>query len=219
MGVLFFTGSLVFLINLIIMYVASIVLFKVDMITEMIDMMRESLNVSADLLKNFGNTQDSEKVLEQFNNGLNLIKTLIPTLFVLSSLFIVMIMQLISFPIIKRFGVKVEKWKSFKEISLPKSLLYYFLLTLLVSMLMNPEEGTFWYMAIINMTYILQFMIVLQGYTFIFYYFDKKGFSKAISITIAIVAFLIPIFLYIIGILGIIDLGFDLRKGFNKKER
>jgi uncharacterized protein YybS (DUF2232 family) len=218
MGVLFITGSLVFLINLIIMYVASIVLFKVDMITEMIDMMRESLNVSADLLKNFGNPQDSEKVLEQFNNGLNLIKTLIPTLFVVSSFFIVFIMQLISFPIIKRFGVKVEKWKSFKEISLPKSLLYYFLLTLLVNMLMNPEEGTFWYMAIINMTYILQFLIILQGYTFIFYYFDKKGFSKAISITIAIVSFLIPIFLYIVGILGIIDLGFDLRKGFNKKE-
>jgi uncharacterized protein YybS (DUF2232 family) len=218
MGVLFITGSLVFLVNLIILYVASIVLFKVDMITEMVEMMRDSLNVSADLLKNFGNPQDSEKVLEQFNNGLNLIKTLIPTLFVLSSFFIVFIMQLISFPIIKRFGVKVEKWKSFKEISLPKSLLYYFLLTLLVSMLMNPEEGTFWYMAIINMTYILQFLMILQGYTFIFYYFDKKGFSKAISITIAIVSFLIPIFLYIVGILGIIDLGFDLRKGFNKKE-
>ncbi|MFJ5759559.1 YybS family protein [Neobacillus sp. NPDC093182] len=219
MGVLFITGSLVFLVNLILIYVASIVLFKVDMITEMIDMMRESLNVSADLLKNFGNTQDSEKVLEQFNNGLNLIKTLIPTLFVLSSFFIVFIMQLISFPIIKRFGVKVEKWKSFKEISLPKSILYYFLLTLLVSMVMHPEEGTFWYMAIINMTYILQFLMILQGYTFIFYYFDKKGFSKAISITIAIVSFIIPIFLYIVGILGIIDLGFDLRKGFNKKER
>jgi uncharacterized protein YybS (DUF2232 family) len=219
MGVLFISGSLVFLVNLILIYVASIVLFKVDMITEMIDMMRESLNVSADLLKNFGNTQDTEKVLEQFNNGLSLIKTLIPTLFVLSSFFIVFIMQLISFPIIKRFGVKVEKWKSFKEISLPKSLLYYFLLTLLVSMVMNPEEGTFWYMAIINMTYILQFLMILQGYTFIFYYFDKKGFSKAISITIAIVSFLIPIFLYIVGILGIIDLGFDLRKGFNKKER
>jgi uncharacterized protein YybS (DUF2232 family) len=218
MGVLFITGSLVFLVNLIILYVASIVLFKVDMITEMVEMMRESLNVSADLLKNFGNPQDSEKVLEQFNNGLNLIKTLIPTLFVVSSFFIVFIMQLISFPIIKRFGVKVEKWKSFKEISLPKSLLYYFLLTLLVNMLMNPEEGTFWYMAIINMTYILQFLMILQGYTFIFYYFDKKGFSKAISITIAIVSFLIPIFLYIVGILGIIDLGFDLRKGFNKKE-
>ncbi|MEH7014402.1 YybS family protein [Neobacillus niacini] len=218
-GVLLLTGTLAFLVNLIIIYVASIVLFKVDMITEMIDMMRESINVSTDLLKNFGNAQDTEKVLEQFNNGLNLIKTLIPTLFVLSSFFIVVIMQLISFPIIKRFGVKVEKWKSFKEISLPKSLLYYFLLTLIVSMFMNPEEGTFWYMAIINMTYILQFLMVLQGYTFIFYFFDQKGISKAISITIAIVSFIIPIFLYIVGILGIIDLGFDLRKGFNKKER
>ena len=51
------------------------------MITEMIDMMRESLNTSADLLKNFGNAQDTEKAMEQFNNGLTLIKTLIPTLF------------------------------------------------------------------------------------------------------------------------------------------
>ncbi|MCM3693994.1 YybS family protein [Neobacillus niacini] len=219
MGVLFIAGTLVFLVNLIIIYASSIVLFKVDMITEMIEIMRESLNVSADIMKNFGNTQDSEKVLEQFNNGLNLIKTLIPTLFVLSSFFIVLIMQLVSFPIIKRFGVKVEKWKSFKDISLPKSILYYFLLTLILSMFMKPEEGTFWYMAIINMTYILQFLMVLQGYTFIFYYLDQKGVSKAISITIAIVSFIIPIFLYIVGILGIIDLGFDLRKGFTKKER
>jgi uncharacterized protein YybS (DUF2232 family) len=219
MGVLFIAGTLVFLVNLIIIYASSIVLFKVDMITEMIEMMRESLDVSTDLLKNFGNAQDSEKVLEQFNNGLNLIKTLIPTLFVLSSFLIVFIMQLVSFPIIKRFGVKVEKWKSFKDISLPKSILYYFLLTLILNMFMNPEEGTFWYMAIINMTYILQFLMVLQGYTFIFYYLDQKGISKAISITIAIVAFLVPIFLYIVGILGIIDLGFDLRKGLSKKER
>jgi uncharacterized protein YybS (DUF2232 family) len=45
-----------------------------------------------------------------------------------------------------------------------------------------------------------------------FYFFSKKGISKAVSITVAIVSFLIPIFLYIIAILGIIDLGFDLRK-------
>jgi uncharacterized protein YybS (DUF2232 family) len=219
MGILLISGTLVFLINLILIYVASIVLFKVNMISEMIEMMRESMNASADILKNFGNAQDSKKVLEQFNNGLTLINTLIPTLFVISSFLIVLIMQLVSFPIIKRFGVKVEKWKSFKEISLPKSLLYYFLLTLIVSMLVNPEEGTFWSMAIINLTYILQFLMILQGYTFIFYFFDKRGISKAISITIAIVSFIIPIFLYIVGILGIIDLGFDLRKDYNKKER
>ncbi|MEH7248328.1 YybS family protein [Neobacillus niacini] len=217
-GVIFLSGSLVFLTNLIIIYVASIAFFKVDMITEMVDMMRQSINTSADLLKNFGNTQDTEKVIKQFNNGLNLIKTLIPTLFVLSSISIVFIIQLVSFPIIRRFGVKIEKWKSFKDISLPKSLIYYFLLTLIASMLLNPEEGTFWYMAIINMTYILQFLIILQGYTFLFYFFDQKGVSKAVSITIAIFTFIMPIFLYIVGILGIIDLGFGLRKGFTKKE-
>jgi uncharacterized protein YybS (DUF2232 family) len=212
------SGTLVFLLNLIIIYGASIVLFKIDMIGEMITMMQESMNVSAELLKNFGSPADTERALDQFNEGLKLIKTLIPTLFVIASFLIVFIMQLVSFPLLKRFGIKAERWKSFKDISLPKSLLWYFLVTLLVSMFTNPEEGTYLFAAIVNLTYILQFLMVIQGLTFLFYYFDKKGMSKAITITIAVVSFLVPIFLYIIGILGIIDLGFDLRKGFDKKK-
>ena len=85
-------------------------------------------------------------------------------------------------------------------------------------MFANPEEGTYLFTAIVNLTYILSFFMVLQGLTFLFYYFDKNGIDKAFAITIVIVSFLIPIFLYIIGILGIIDLGFDLRKGFDKKK-
>jgi uncharacterized protein YybS (DUF2232 family) len=212
------SGSFIFLINLILVYAASVAFFKVDMINEMINMMRDSINTTSDMLKNFGNQEDTEKALEQFNNGLDLIKTLIPTLFVISSFLIVFIIQLVSFPIIKRFGVEVEKWKSFKEISLPKSLLWYFLFTLLISMFMKPEEGTYFYTALINLTYILQFLMILQGYTFMFYYFDQKGISKSISIIAAVASFIIPILLYIVGILGIIDLGFDLRKSVGKKE-
>ena len=136
----------------------------------------------------------------------------------IASILIVFITQLVSFPLLKRFGIKIEKWKSFKDITLPKSLLWYFLVTLLVSMFANPEEGTYLFAAIVNLTYILQFLMVLQGLTFLFYYFDKNGIAKAFAITIALVSFLVPIFLYIIGILGIIDLGFDLRKGFDKKK-
>ncbi|WP_342433738.1 YybS family protein [Neobacillus sp. FSL H8-0543] len=212
------SGTFVFLLNLIIIYTASIVLFKIDMIGEMIDMMQESMNTSAELLKNFGSAEETERAMNQFKEGLKLVKTLIPTLFVIASFFIVFIIQLVSFPMLKRFGIQAEKWKSFKDIRLPKSLLWYFLGILLVSMFANPEEGTYLFAAIVNLTYILQFLMVLQGLTFLFYYFDKKGISKAIAITIVIVSFIIPIFLYIIGILGIIDLGFDLRKGYDRKK-
>lgn len=210
-------GSLVFLVNLIIIYAVSIVFFQIDIINQMIDAMQESLNMSADLLKNFGNEKETEKVMEQYKNGLALMKTLIPTLFVLFSFMSVFIIQLVSLPIVKRFGITVEKWKSIKDITLPKSVLWYFLFTLLASMFLNPEEGTYLYTTIINLTYILQFLMIFQGYTFLFAFFHQNGMSKSISVIIAIVTFIIPIFLYIIGILGIIDLGFDLRKKFKKE--
>ncbi len=67
-------------------------------------------------------------------------------------------------------------------------------------------------MALVNLTYILYFLMVFQGYSFMFYFFHQKGMSKSSSIVIAILAFIIPIMLYIVGILGIMDLGLDLRK-------
>ncbi|MGX6445942.1 YybS family protein [Neobacillus sp. K501] len=211
------TGTLVFLVDTIIIYAVSIAFFQIDIINQMIDGMQDSLTMSADLLKNFSNEQDTEKVMKQFTNGLALIKTLIPTLFVLSSFLSVFIIQLVSYPIVKRFGISIEKRKSFKDITLPKSVLWYFLFTLLASMFLNPEEGTYLYTAIINLTYILQFLMIFQGYTFLFSFFHQNGLSKSISVIIAIVTFIIPIFLYIIGILGIIDLGFDLRKKLKKE--
>lgn len=204
-------GSLVFLINLIIIYAVTTVIFNVNMIDEMFATMNESIQTSAELLKNFGNPEETEKAIEQMVKGIALLETLLPTLIVMASISVVFVIQLVSFPIIKRFGIEIKKWNSVKEISLPKSLLWYYLITLLLSMFLNPEEGTYVYTALLNLTYILQFFMIVQGYTFMFYFFSKKGMSKAVSITIAVVSFLIPIFLYIIAILGIIDLGFDLR--------
>jgi uncharacterized protein YybS (DUF2232 family) len=211
-------GSFVFLVNLIIMYGVSVIFFKIDFINEMITTMKQSLDMSADMLKSLGQEKEAEKTIQQFKNAFDLIRTLLPTLLVASSFLIVFIIQIVNYPIIKRFGIELKKWKAFKDIRLPKSLLWVLLLTLLASMLLNPQEGTYWFAALLNLTYILQMLMIFQGYTFLFYYFDVKGISKGFSVTLAVVSFIIPIFLYIIGILGIIDLGFDLRKHLIKKQ-
>lgn len=211
-------GSFVFLINLIIMYGVSILFFQIDVINEMINTMKQSLNMSADMLKSLGQEKEAERTVQQFQTAFDLFRTLLPTLLVASSFIIVFIIQLVNYPIIKRFGIEIKNWKPFKDIRLPKNLLWVFLVTLLANMLINPEEGTYWFAALLNLTYILQMLMVFQGYTFLFYYFDVKGMSKALSITLAVVSFLIPILLYIIGILGIIDLGFDLRRYLVKKQ-
>jgi uncharacterized protein YybS (DUF2232 family) len=217
-NIIFIVSTLVVLVNIIGGYAVSVAFFNINFINDMIHIMRESLNSSAEMLKNFGQEKEATKLIKQFNEVLDLVHTLVPTIFVAIALFIALLIQLVSFPIIKRFGVKVEKSKSFKDICLPKSTLWYLLITLLASMIVTPDKGTFLFTVLLNLTYLLLLLMIFQGYTFLFYYFDHIGISKSIAIVLAIVSFMIPVFLYIIGILGIIDLGFDLRKQNVKKE-
>jgi uncharacterized protein YybS (DUF2232 family) len=114
--------------------------------------------------------------------------------------------------------LKVQQWGNFKDLSLPRSLLWYYLLAMVARILLHPQEGTYLYTALINLVYILEMFMVLQGFSFLFYIFHRKSVSKGLRVIITIVVIVIPILLYIVRILGIIDLGFDLRKRVEKKE-
>jgi uncharacterized protein YybS (DUF2232 family) len=210
-------GSFIFLLSLIIQYVVSATLFHFNFIDELIKTMRDSLSTSSDILKGFGQQQESQKVLKQFEQALDLIKTLVPSLFVISSFVAVFFIQLLALPVLKRFGIKMENWKPFREISLPRSLLWYYLIVMLLQMVFHPQTGTYMSTALLNLSYILQLFMLFQGLTFIFYYFYRRGASKSLPVIIVVVSFVMPILLYIIGILGIIDLGFGLRKRNEKQ--
>jgi uncharacterized protein YybS (DUF2232 family) len=89
---------------------------------------------------------------------------------------------------------------------------------MLAAMLMRPEEGTYWFWVIANLSFILQMLMVLQGLSFVFYITHVKGYPKAVPIVVIVLIFLLPFILYIVRILGIIDLGFDLRKRLGEKK-
>ncbi|MEH7123467.1 YybS family protein [Bacillus sp. JJ1503] len=213
----YLAASLVFLATVLIQYAVAVVFFKINFIKESISVLRESIDESRSMLETIGQGS-SEKIIEQFEASLNLLDTLTPSLFVLIALFGVLLIELVSFPIVKRFGVEIERWKAFREIVLPKSILWYYLLTMLASFALNPEEGTYWYMALMNIGFLLQMFMVLQGLSLISYFCHKKGISKAVPIFAVVFTFIIPIFLSIVRILGIIDLGFDLRKRLEKSK-
>ncbi|HJV18046.1 MAG TPA: YybS family protein [Bacillales bacterium] len=212
------SGSIIFLSNLVIQYIVSTAFFHFNIIDEMIKTVNESIKMSSKLMEGMGQGQESAKIIDQFEKGLDLIKTLVPSLFVMSSFIIVFFIQLLSLPIIKRFGIKVENWKPFREISLPRSLLWYYLLAMLGNMLLHPAQGTYMFNAFTNLTYILQLFMVFQGLTFIFHFFYQRGTKKSVPVVLSVLTMLVPVFLYIVGILGIIDLGFDLRRRSGKKE-
>jgi len=213
----FMAGSIVFLVNIVAQYAVSIVLFNINFIDELMDTFRLSVKQSIKMLEQFGQSPD-EKMIKQFESMIDLMETLVPSMFVMASFLLVFVIQLASFPFLKRFGIDVPKWRPFRDLALPKSILWYYLLTMLAAMLMRPEEGTYWFWVIANLSFILQMLMVLQGLSFIFYITHAKGYPKALPIVITVLLFLLPFILYIVRILGIIDLGFDLRKRLVEKK-
>ncbi|WP_102273366.1 YybS family protein [Cytobacillus massiliigabonensis] len=212
----FIASTLVFLMTLIVEYAVLAVIFKMNIIEELIRAMRDSLDQSAAIFEMLGRNVDGA-AMEQFEAMINMIESLTPSLFVMTSVAAVLLIELVSFPIVKRFGVIPQQRTLFKEITLPKSILWYYLVIMLASFILKPEEGDYWYLALVNLSFILQLCMVVQGLAFIFYICHKKGIPKAVPIIAAVFTIFPPILLPIVRILGIIDLGFELRKRLENK--
>ncbi|TKC16676.1 YybS family protein [Robertmurraya kyonggiensis] len=213
----YIAGTLAFLIVTILTYAVTVTFFNIDIIKESIQTIKLSMDQSKEILGSLGQTPDP-KMMEQFEMGIDMLETLVPSLFVMSSILVVMIIELVSFPIAKRLGVAIPKWSPFRELQLPKSLLWYYLGVLVASLIFNPEEGTFWYTALINLAFVLQLFMVLQGLSLIYYFSYQKGYPKALPIIMTVLTILVPFLLSIVRILGIIDLGFDFRKRISEKK-
>lgn len=210
----FIAGTLAILSGVILIYAAAVLLFNINFIEQFMSTMEESVETSKAMLETLG--QDaSGAAIEQFEAGLAMVETLMPSMLVIVSGVIVLIIQLASYPILKRFGIAIAESKPFRELSFPKSLIWYYILAILASFIFQPEEGSFWFLALLNIIYILQIAMMIQGISFIFYYINFKGLPNALPIigfVLAGVMGLLSILLYIVQILGIIDLGVGLRQ-------
>lgn len=216
--VIMLASSLTFLAGLVISYIVTVAFFKMDIIHEFAAALNESIKNSQDMLKAMGNEEQIKLLKEKNADLVKMIKTYAPSVLIMTSIYAAFLTQLICFPIAKRFGVNVQPWGSIRNLSFPKSLLWYFLIVMGATILVHPNEGTYFYMVIANANYILQMFMVLQGIAFLLYILHQRSVAKGLQVLIAILAFVIPTIHYIIMIVGITDLGFDFRKRFDKKE-
>ncbi|WP_066366190.1 YybS family protein [Neobacillus fumarioli] len=211
-------SSLILLVGLIITYAVNVAFFHFDFFKELIDLFKRSEAMTEDIMKSSGKTDQLKKVKQQYEMIFQMIHTLAPSLFIFASIFYAGLIQLICFPIAKRFGMKVPIWGEFRNLTLPRSLLWYFLIAIGANMLFHPQEGTFLYIVLQNAFYILEMFMVIQGLSFIFFILYQKSAAKGLGVIIVILAFTIPTIHYIIMLLGITDMGFDFRKRFMNKE-
>jgi uncharacterized protein YybS (DUF2232 family) len=212
----FIAASITYLLNLVVQYAVAVAFFKVDFIEQSIDLFKQSVEQSMNMLNTLGQ-EPNDTLFNQINAGIDMLQSLIPSLFVIGSFTAVFLIQLVSFPIVRRFGIEVRGWKPFRELTLPKNLLFYFLIAVIASLIINPENGSYINLALTNMVFILQLLMIVQGVSFIWYFSHLKGWPKAVPIFTTIALFVLPLLLYIVLIVGIMDLGLDLRKKLTKE--
>ncbi|GHH98103.1 YybS family protein [Neobacillus kokaensis] len=212
------SSSLVFMAGVVAMYAVNAAFFKIDIIQEFMQSYKESAKMSEELLRSMGQESQIEQLNKQNELLIKTLQILAPSLLIWGSIICVFVIQWICFPIIKRFGIKVQPWGSFRNLSLPKSLLWYYLIAMAIKLFGHPAEGTYLYIAVFNAIYLLEMFMVLQGLSFVFYIFHKRSVAKGLGVLVAILAFIIPTIHYIIMLLGIIDLGFNFRKRLEQKE-
>ncbi|MBA9028063.1 YybS family protein [Peribacillus huizhouensis] len=214
---IFISTVIVMLACLIVMFGFSVWFLNMNVITESIDMLKTSVDKSIEILAAFGKSP-TDKSLENIYVAIDLLDTLIPSMFVMSSLILSFLILLVAQPFLKRFSEKKLKWPLFRDLQLPKSILWYYLITMIVAMTTNPNQGEFLFTVISNLLFILHIFVLMQGLSFVFFWSDRQGWSKVIPIIMIILIFMSPLFQFIVRFLGIIDLGFPLRQNIAKKK-
>ncbi|MBZ4226461.1 YybS family protein [Bacillus wiedmannii] len=203
-------GTLAYLIGIMLIYVASIKFFNIDLMKKMQNMLNESMAQSEKIVTAAGMpiSKEQKELFAQFNDVL---QTLFPSLLVMVSVCFSWITVMISGSVLRKLKHDVIPWLKFKDIQLPKSIVWYYVIFILLSTFIKVEPTSYLHMVFSNLYVIFALLLVLQGLTFIAFLAHSKGFTKGVPIISFIVCMFIPMLFPLVTILGIIDLGISLR--------
>jgi len=211
----YFLGTVSFCVALVINYVTIIYLFNINLINNLMEQLSISMEQANQMYLELGlivNPIDIDGLVEMFT-------ILTPTMFLITSAFIVFLLEVVNYPFVRKSLINVPKWLNFSTFMLPKILFWYYLIVMLLAIIIPMQPGEMLYSVISNFELVLQLLFYLQGISFICFYAKQKNWNIIIPIIITIFSLLLPILMYLIRLLGIIDLGFELRKLFIGKNK
>lgn len=145
---------------------------------------------------------------EQVNIMFETMELTIPSTVTIMAFLVAFVVVTVNVPVLKRLGLTVPQFAPFQEMRLPRSILWYYMAVLSINLFIRPESGSMLDVIVLNISYILWILLILQGISLIHYFIASKGMPNAVKWIATILA--IPLSSFII-LLGIIDLGFDVR--------
>ncbi|MEO4055351.1 DUF2232 domain-containing protein [Solibacillus sp. CAU 1738] len=211
---LLMSSSLTLLFTFVIQYIISLRLFEFDFIKDSMKLMRDSYEQALTLSEQLTGKQI---VTQEYLNALfDMMEMALPASITLAVFALAFILISVNLPILKRLGIEVPKFAAFKNMRLPRAILWYYLIVLIINLFVKPEIGTMLYVITLNFSFLLWVLFTLQGLSFIYFIIDEYMAPNFLKVLITLLA--IPLLSFVI-LLGIIDLGFNLREFVKGKKQ
>ncbi|MBD8497864.1 DUF2232 domain-containing protein [Paenibacillus arenosi] len=208
----FVGGTLAFLIQSLLALGLTSYLFQVDITTYLHEYLTQYQKLAADMGVVMPNMPSVDEQVAYISMRL-------PSLLIAGAVYMGSITYAISRRLLTAQGVSVQRMKPVKYWMLPKSLLWYYLVAMILELVIVKEAGSFLTLVIVNLYEILQVAFIVQGVSFLFFYADFKGWKRALPVTLTIFVVLFPPFQYICRLVGIIDMAFPLRQAVSRPKQ
>lgn len=211
-------GAIGFIIGFVLIILALQFILNINIYQEIDLMIAESLNMSKMVADQLGINSTTEQ-LKLVEGQMNSFKDLLPSSIAIASVFFAFISQWLSYKVMNRMGSEKRAFPPFKHLNFPVIIIWFYLFAMILGLVELDPNGSL-YLVVANVLALMTIFITIQGFSFIFFYADHKKIHKSVPITMMIVTILIPfLFLFIIRIIGIIDLGFSLKAKIANSEQ
>lgn len=203
---LFMSTAFTVLISIAIEYIVSVKFFNIDILKEVMTNFRKSYEKSNEMVKTM--TGKAPISTDQLDTMVNTMQMGMPTIITLLVFFLTFIIISLNLPLLRRLGLEVPKFAPFRDLRLPRAFLWYYLAVLLITLFIKPDTGTFIYVVVLNLSFLLSTLFLLQGISLIHFFMYQQGWPKWTIVVGTI--FAVPLSSFV-TLLGIADLGFNIR--------
>ncbi|WP_113927342.1 YybS family protein [Bacillus sp. P14.5] len=210
---IYLVTSIVLLVSTVFQYIVSILFLGMNVIEESKDQSQKLLSDAIQRAEALGQPIPPERI-EEIRASMEQFEIIIPSIFLILAFGMMLIIISVNFPLLRKIGIQSAKFPSFRYWKLPQSIVWYYLITLILMITVRPEMGTYLHWTLFNLFYVLQLLLFVQGLSFIYFFAYLKKWPKGLMILIIVLAF--PLYEFV-RIIGIIDLGFDLRQRLQRK--
>lgn len=211
-------GTVGFVIGLLISFMFIQSIAGVDFSKEFDQLLQESITNAQQFAGKMGAPNEMDKQLDLVKKQFEAFKVLMPAMLVLAGLFYAWISQLVGYKVVNRLERKQFHFPPFRQIRFPVAIVWIYFFALLITFF-GPDQQSILFIGVQNVLFLAGALMIIQGLSFVFFYAHAKKMSKAIPIIVIILTLIFStLLLPLMRILGIIDIGFNLRDMMAKKK-